>query len=352
MNLTWNACECSRPKRHSASAIVERYRVSRVTKDATPEDLKINRRRVVTDMVRMRRQLMIDGQRKLAVFLREMFTRQINQICDRMEEVIRGRNQKARVEIDLGDPVLEAMWVVVLEEVLGANANVEMINRYLPVVQSVAARAAVRTSLFIGEAETVVRTPPAATPPPRVTLPGAEPASPPTSRTPGSPPPAPPNRPTVQPAAPEPDPEVNAAIHQRAQRMAEQVTRINETTRRRLVDALKRGMADGQTIPEIVKSVRASVPEIHESRIPNIVRTEIGRAIDEGTKEALKRSKTVTHVSVVGCVGREPNSPQIDGQSTCNFQDLAIERIELLVFHPQHTGCITPSRYVNDKPRA
>ena len=53
-------------------------------------------------------------------------------------------------------------------------------------------------------------------------------------------------------------------------------------------------------------------------------------------------------VSVIGCEAREPNSPKFDGESTCNFADLEIERLDEFLavgFHPNHTGVLVPSGF-------
>jgi hypothetical protein len=304
MKLTWGQCECTRPKRYSATALVSRYRVSRVQKGAPPADVKMNRRQIVRDMVRNRRHLMIDGMRSMTAFLSVYFRETLNDVCNRALELsfrpksARSPHCKAVIDVELGDSENEEIWKTAIEEVLGTDADVRLVVSYTPIVQSVAARANSRVALFLGDTE---------------------------------------------------PPQASVNILRRAQAMATQVTRINETTRNNLARTITQALAEGQTVAETVQTIKRAIPEIAESRIPTIARTEIGNAVDAGTKEALKNSTAVTHVSVVGCKAREANSPQIDGFSTCNYQDLPKERIEELIFHPNHTGAIVASGFVGDR---
>jgi hypothetical protein len=147
----------------------------------------------------------------------------------------------------------------------------------------------------------------------------------------------------------EPDPaNSSASIFRRAQALGARVARINETTRLRLVDSISKAITEGQTMAESVETIRAMIPAISAARIPTIVRTEIGFAIDEGVKAALKESRTVESVMVVGCNARSSNGPTFDGRTTCNVTDVPVARVDELFFHVNHTGSIIPQAFIGD----
>lgn len=278
------------------------YRTSHVAPGADGKSLSAQADRIARDMVIMRRTLMLDGIRTLSAVLHTFFHDRLNLICDRVLErvanragVVPGRKADLGVEFSMG--MNEAVWANVINEVLGPEANIQLVTEFTPIVQSVAARAYERTSIFIGE----------------------------------------------ELAA-----DSSTTILRRAQNMAKEVTRINETTRANLVKTIERSMQEGQTVVESVRTLRAEIPEIAASRIPTIARTEIGNAVDQGTIQALKESSVVTHASVIGCKAREANSPQYNGQSTCNIQDVPVYDLDKLKFHPQHTGCIVASKFVGE----
>lgn len=131
----------------------------------------------------------------------------------------------------------------------------------------------------------------------------------------------------------------------RTNRIADLVTNITETTRNRMRRYFESKLAGEATIYEAVQDFSSQFPEIEQWRVNTIVRTEMGRAADEGTKEALRNASTVSEVSVVGCEAREDNSPQYRGESTCNIQNVPVQDIDLLEFHPNHTGAIVPSGF-------
>jgi hypothetical protein len=198
--------------------------------------------------------------------------------------------------VDLGFGSNEASWKAAIEKVLGPSADVELILDYQPAVQSVAAKAYGRTSLFLGQQE---------------------------------------------------DPHASLNILRRSQEMAQLVTRINDTTRKQLSREIGNAIDDGLSIRETVKHLAETFPDIASSRIPTIVRTETGRAIDEGTKQSMKESSTVTHVDVIGCEAVEPGIPTYNGRPTCNITGVPVYDLDKLHFHINHTGCIVPGQYVN-----
>jgi len=139
------------------------------------------------------------------------------------------------------------------------------------------------------------------------------------------------------------------AMNQRVQRVASRITNMTQTTRNQFRSTLVRAIQDGETVAGTAKIMRERFPQMSRNRISTIARTELGQAADEGRKQGLKDNGAVTHVSVIGCEAREANSPTYRGESTCNVEDVPIEDIEELEFHPNHTGTIVPSRFKGDK---
>lgn len=275
--------------------IVARFRESHVPAGGWAKAAQIERRTLRRDLMRMKRHLMIDGQRELSAFLRKFIRERVEAVADRLESIRKAsplHATKAETSFSIG--ANEGTWREVIAEILGPDANVELVQQYTPIVQSTASRAYDRTATFLGD---------------------------------------------------QTDNAGRNAVFRRSQTMARQVTRINETTRARLVSKLEQAMADGLTLPETASMLRDSLPEIEAGRIPTIVRTEIGRACDEGTKEALKDSSTVKTVMVVGCTSIEPHIPTFDGRPTCNITGVPVERVDELEFHPNHTGTIVPETF-------
>lgn len=300
MNLTFE-CGCAPTKRLSGPAVVARFRTSRVKRGAPVADVKANHEEIVRDMVRARRHLMVIGIRTLSEFLVKYFTERLEVACDRMDGNLRKvahiPRTKATFDIEGLGPE-EALWREALEEALGPNASVYLIPQFVPIVQSIAAQSHARTTLFLGDP---------------------------------------------------PQPTASVNILRRAQDMGRQITRINETVRERVVRQVMTAVEEGQTVAETVRMIREQIPEIARARVPTIARTEIGNAIDHGTKEAVKNSPSVTYVSVIGCQAVEPNIPTFDGRPTCNIENVPSQRVDELKFHPNHTGAIIPSGFITDR---
>ena len=298
-------CGCYRPP--SAKKLLACYRTSSLPTGADAKAAHAQLAKIQRDMIRTRRLLMVDGQRRLTEFLKGYFDARINNFCDRVMahlhiavEIAKTSGSWDRKDTAIDTITLEAnseVWRSALVAALGTTADAELIAAYTPIVQSIAARAYERTSTFIGEELAVDR---------------------------------------------------SFTILRRAQSMAEEVTSINETTRARLVDTLEQALAEKQTVAEAVRTIRETIPEIEAGRIPTIARTEIGNAIDAGTKQALLESSTVKTVMVIGCQAREARSPQYNGQSTCNIRGVPVRDVDKLRFHPNHTGCIVPETFIGE----
>lgn len=251
---------------------------------------------VQRDMVRMKRALMISSQRKVVEFWQRVFDQQLEAV---ISEATRRLKRKAYSEEDDGPTMIslpgsEAVWVEVLELILGPKAIVEIVEEYVPVAQSTIARSYESTCRILNEEL-------------------AQDASQETLR--------------------------------RAKLLAQKVTRINETTRTRMQTVISEALASGEGVSAVARVLRDALPEIATSRLPTIARTEAGNFVDEGVKQAVRESSVVSHVSVIGCKSREPNSPQYNGQSTCNIQDVPAHDVDKLTWHINHTGAVIASRF-------
>lgn len=131
--------------------------------------------------------------------------------------------------------------------------------------------------------------------------------------------------------------------------LASEVTNVNNTTRTRLMNRLNRGIFEQNlTTREMVDAIRDDIPSIAGGRVPTIARTEMSRAADIGRIQSVQESGVVTHVSVVGCEAIEDDSPTYMGKHTCNIQNVPAADADKLRFHPNHTGTIIPSRFIDD----
>lgn len=299
-------CRCRPMSFPRKMACLRTSNVAPGTKAAPDQHAKIRR-----DMVRMRRLLMVEGGRPMREMLVSYFTKQIEAFVQaalfRAGKRVNITGRKASYDFDFGGAGdFDEIWAAALRDVLGTAADIELVSRYTPIAQSVAARAYERTAIFIGD------------------IPGSAPA-------------------------PAPTPSLN--ILRRTQVMAEKVTNINETTRVRLAETIVKAREEGATVAEVAKQIREKVPEIALNRVPTIVRTEVGNAVDQGTIQALKESKTVQTADVIGCKARESSSPTYNGFSTCNITGVPVYDLDKLLFHPNHTGCIVAGAFIGeDKP--
>jgi len=139
-------------------------------------------------------------------------------------------------------------------------------------------------------------------------------------------------------------PGTQGVLNYRAQMLGQRITRISDTTRSMFQQILGNGIQDNLTPVEMAEVLRSRFPQMASWRTAMIARTEMGMAADAGRIQGLQESEVVTHVSVIGCEAREAHSPSYRGESTCNISDVPIEDAETLDFHPNHTGCIVPSR--------
>lgn len=139
--------------------------------------------------------------------------------------------------------------------------------------------------------------------------------------------------------------DVAAHIARQARGIAEEVTRVNNTTRRIIETQVRQSIQAGQNVAETANAIQEVAPRIMGSRALTIARTELNKAWTQGAVRSFKESETLTHISVIGCEAREENSPQYRGESTCNIQDVPVGDADSLEFHINHTGNMVPSRF-------
>ena len=151
-----------------------------------------------------------------------------------------------------------------------------------------------------------------------------------------------------------PDPDANQGLQRRARELAQRVTNLSETTKKRLDTVLQQAVKEKLTITETATEINSKIPKIQAARAVTIARTELNNAWTEGSVQAFKESSTITLVSVIGCESREVDrwdSPSYQqymyrGESTCNIQDVPVADSDKLEFHPNHTGTMIPTGFI------
>lgn len=192
-----------------------------------------------------------------------------------------------------------ALWDQAIDDVMGAGAAKEMASAIMPPIQSVMAQGVSKTAILLGL-----------------------------------------------------DPEdVSKNVTRQSRKIAERITKISDTTRKKIVRIVTNSIENGDSIVETANKLEAAGNEIFSSRAMTIARTELSNAWAIGAADTFKTSETITHLSVIGCEKRETdNQWQYKGQSTCNFPDLPITELDAFMeisFHPNHTGTIVPSGFRN-----
>lgn len=155
--------------------------------------------------------------------------------------------------------------------------------------------------------------------------------------------------------AQQPDESRNPGLARRARGIAERISNISETTRTRFETMLRAAVENGDTVGDTIRNIREQFPEMQANRAVLIARSETNNAWTEGSAQAFKESSTITKVSVIGCQSRETDrwgSPSYQrfmyrGESTCNIQDVPVADADKLEFHPNHTGTMVPSAFID-----
>lgn len=145
----------------------------------------------------------------------------------------------------------------------------------------------------------------------------------------------------------------NAGLQLRARDIAQRVTRIRETTRKRLQRVIKSSIEEGLSMLDTAARIRNVMPRINANRAMTIARTETQNAWTQGALQSFKENPFITHVSIIGCESREVDrwgTPSYEpflyrGESTCNIQDVPMHDADKLNFHPNHTGTMVPSGF-------
>jgi hypothetical protein len=150
------------------------------------------------------------------------------------------------------------------------------------------------------------------------------------------------------------DTQFNAGLAARARGVAAQIVDIDERTRDRVEVLLGRYIEEGIHPSEVPARLTADMDAFNKARSLTIGRTESNRAWTQGSVQALKELGTCTAVDVIGCESRElerwdqPSYQQFmyQGESTCNIEGVPMHDADKLNFHPNHTGTIVPSAFL------
>lgn len=150
---------------------------------------------------------------------------------------------------------------------------------------------------------------------------------------------------------------LRASVALNSGELARRITQINETTRHNVRRLLQQAIERSDTVKEVADALRGRMRTWAENRVRTVARTETMLAWNEATAKSMQASSVVTHVSVIGCESREeerwgsPSYQQFmyEGESTCNIRDVPVEDADKLRFHPNHTGCMVPSRMEDDE---
>lgn len=263
---------------------------------------RAERERLWRDQVRATKGETARGIKNLLPTLTRLFERYVNEVAERVlaayDRTGRDLPGKAPRAITLegltGDL---SVWAQAIDDVLGV-ADAEMLLEVTPQIQSVLDATYAKHSILLGVADPVAT--------------------------------------------------AAASSHlrlDRARSLASRITNINETTRRRINLSVTRAYEAGLSPRAVAKQIMADAPGIATYRIPTIARTEMGRAADEGTKQAMLDSGVVAYASVIGCSAIEPNIPTYNGVPTCNIDNVPVRDVDQLEFHINHTGVIVASGF-------
>jgi hypothetical protein len=141
--------------------------------------------------------------------------------------------------------------------------------------------------------------------------------------------------------------EMEKIITRKADKLCNKVTRISETTRKRMRKFFRDNIEGKATVREMIEKMKKEFKSIERSRIPTIVRNELSIAANEAQILSFKNTKTLTHCSVIGCQAVEDDGPKYKGFPTCNLQNVPVDDLELVEFHINHTGSWVPTGFRN-----
>ena len=291
-------------------------------------------KKLMRDVLMVRKLAIRSAAPKLTKALKAMFEDEVSQVLGEFASRVAAYHKTGKtIGSNLVSVVLtlnvpdgsERMWEDALEAVFAEDPTKGRILKvFKPHYQSVMANITHKTSVLI---------------PPRYS--GGRPSSPVIPVTYVETPKLPPNPKPLTQA------EFNKLITAKADNLCNLVTGISETTKKRMRRIFQEKLDAGATMGDVIQTFRDSFPQIAASRIPTIVRTELGRAANEAQILSFKNSLSVTHCSVVGCQAVEENSPTYRGFHTCNIRNVPVEDLELVEFHINHTGSWVPTGFFN-----
>jgi hypothetical protein len=230
----------------------------------------------------------------------EHFNKQVERIAKIAVSAAPSRGIKADFTLNLLSH--EDLWLDAMREVLGADADVQVVNKLTPQIQSVAAQGYSKTSILLGG---------------------------------------------------KPDPGMAPEIARNARAQARQLLTLNNTTSKRVENVIHEAVAKELDVNATAKVITERMKDINGSRALTIARTELNNAWTQGSVMSMQEDGDVTEVSVVGCESREEESwgkPYYqeflyNGESTCNIEGVPIEDADKLRWHPSHTGVLVPSAF-------
>jgi hypothetical protein len=241
---------------------------------------------------------------------KELFDTQLKRIIRRVEQQRQhfrfGLRSLGSMKADSGPtsvllsmPQEEQLWAEAIAEVL-KTADIEVVVRLTPPIQSVMAQGYSKTAYMLGQRA---------------------------------------------------DAQVAAAISQQTRETAKQITAINDTTQKNILNAVKDGVKQQMTVRELSEYIEQRESKIFGNRALTIARTELNKAWTQGAAISFKESDAITQYSVIGCEAREASSPHFKGQSTCNYKGIKKDELDEFLavgFHPNHTGTLIPSGFASD----
>jgi hypothetical protein len=237
----------------------------------------------------------------------EIFNRQLARVISKVKQ---RSGHKAADDSILSDPIQisigndEALWAAALKDVFAETGD-EIVIELVPPIQSVMGQAYGRVSTLLGQDTSLAGT---------------------------------------------------QLIAKTARGIASRIVNINQTTRDLMDRQIRQSIKDGLSVTETARQLEEIVPEFNRSRVSTIARTELSNAWSKGTIASFKESETLTHASVIGCESAEPErwgDPSFqqfmwNGKGTCLAEDVPVDEMDNLNFHPNHTGCWVPSRFRNE----
>lgn len=141
----------------------------------------------------------------------------------------------------------------------------------------------------------------------------------------------------------------------RATGIATRLSSVNATTKIRIAQVVNEVVSEGGTAAEVEERIQKDFNTLSKARVKVIARTETANAYNAGTITAFQQVPGLAYIDVIGCESREedkwgdPDYQQYmyRGESTCNISNVPLADAPLLNFHPNHTGVIVPSAFVD-----